>query len=421
MILFYLFGTILSESNSDLYPPFVLDANQEINSWSLHGSAIVNFDKLVLLPAVQHKMGSIWSNIDVTGIPFEIVYKLSISDVVQNASFAFWFISEFAVDGLFFGGPKSFTGFSIPVKLKSVDDTRYSLDFHMIVNDGETEYDQETIDRSKITSITLQQEQPIFVKIKVSKGYMNLYAYQKESKSSKIYSTKLENALADKYIGLSAISDRHTANIQVEHVRLDVVKKTKKIVNRIVPKRSFKTDYAVHFVGEFRNTLLNVTRREHDNLHMGRELSSSRDTIFDIIEEINMVGWQVATFKDVNHLLKETVTPFADKWLRRSIKALDRIKAASDAIGASNQFIEDIAFGLRDELNAKLDKTKGKVIKMAEILAKESDLDPDGDLLAIGSKSAQGFARYTQILVVVEIVALVGLISFSSWFRPGST
>ncbi|OHT11016.1 Legume-like lectin family protein [Tritrichomonas foetus] len=427
MFSFFLLRFILSTTSADLLPPFELSSDRKVGYWEFGGSSIVQQDVIMLAPPVQYNKGYVWTNVEIPTGSWSITYKLKIHTGTGGGGFGLWFVDKYGASGPLHGGPVSFKGIGILGTLRSSEkDDSYHLHFNILQNNGNDNYGINTLPKAN-KEIPLDRSQPFYIQLQFSNNQLSAYFSTKEGqKGTEIATTKITANIRDGYIGVTAQSDAYTSRFDLYGVEFELgistadnahsgssKTNTDSSSGSSKPRQaSFGKDApSGHYSPEIKNLLRNPvfekTLRELNTFITENEKNPGDATptdVLDIISEMNTASYDVASFKELNSFVTQTLMPYSQKWHTRTLKIIDHVQSARNIMGAAWNYTHEMMDNMNATIKMSSVKTTFKVIDLAELLTSEADAVLEDDSL-IGEQS--GLVSLLVKGAIVEFAALV--------------
>lgn len=144
--------------------------------------------------------------------------------------------------------------------------------------------------------------------------------------------------------------------------------------------------------------------------------SSTIQQFFEVIEELNTVATEIASFGDINQYISHVLVPISSKWQKRTIRLVERIQSARNITGASLEYTQDLLERMNSTVYDQVLKTFMGIVELSEYLYESAEInDLSEDLNEISEEwrysNAIWWIKYT---MAVEAILLILLFIFTS-------
>ena len=419
-MLFSLFFSLsISSTSGDLIPPLLQGPNGKIGLWEIGGSALLDENYIMLVPPIQNRKGCIWTDVQIPeSDPWQMTFTFQIPHG-EGGNFALWFVSEYAQDGTFCGGPNVFKGAALIGQVVRVRDHGIGLALAFIQNQGIHKYDDFSFEPDVYFDI--QRRSPIWITAKYDHGVFKFYSNFADDNGEEenfLFEKELKVDISQNYIGITAQNERLVMNMNLLSVTfdLDIPHTTNTKRERSMGSRKPSSHFTPSTIYRLRNpafnkTILEIQKQEESGGAI--QEGSSAANIFDIIDEVNRANYDVASFSELNSFIKTNIMNYSQKWQRRTLKLVDRVRNTRNVAGAALNYTQTIMETFRDQMQTTLSKTNEKMTDLyslfGEIGSRGIDVNNDMHQMAddINKRSIVTWLSYAAIAEVVGIVILL--------------
>ena len=401
-LFFYLIG---SHTEADLYPPFKQDLEGKINYWEFGGATIIDENEIMLVPPIQYTRGCAWTNVEIPKTDFSIEYKFKISEGSGGGGIGFWFVSDYMTTGSLCGSANVFKGIGFIAQIVKKTENTIELLFYSCENDGTV-----SINLNELTDPYFSIETSPGVPISLLISFVGDKIILSES-GDKLLEIERPKKLDDNYIGISASSDLYTSRIDLLGVDFalgeEVAKKARKVSNQ----NQQPSHYNPKDTGYYRSPVLRITSEEAA-MHEGDiKKSATVDRVFSVIDELNELSYGTASYPDVNQFVKQKIIPYAEKWHRRTLKLVDRVKQARNIMTSAYNYTNQIMEDFNSTLQTNYLKTTNKVFDLAPAIVDDGKNGMDRyDELSTMDKAPTATKAMIFISVIEIIILVVGIL-----------
>ena len=402
---FVLLRVALASTSADLVAPFEMDEDGKIGYWEFGGSVIVEDDQIRLVPPVQFKRGSAWTNVEIPHGQWTLHVRLGVDEGTGGGGAAIWFIDDYRATGELNGGPRHFTGIAI---LATVIESGDALEISLIENAGnsitrDTRGVRLPVDGRDFITITAE-----FV------GHKKLIRVTAKSGTNAIKLPEYTFAvdLTDSYIGVTAQSDQLTSRIDLVSVTFDIesgdTAETRDVASAAP---SHGGDYVPETHSILRNPIFAATERIFSVMDNGGFAvgTVSTEHVLDVVDELTRVSDSIASFSDLNAFVGGTMMNYTQKWHKRTMRIVEHVRRARNVIGAAWNYTSTVL----ENFDAMTKKNSGRtmlgVIDMMELFTEETGKMDKETGKALESR---GTPLITQVLVGMAAVEMVMVFIF---------
>ena len=325
--------------NADLVPPFVGDeSGRRLGMWDLLGSSLIYDDHVLLTPPIQYRTGSIWLSAASPVGNWSMQVDVSVRKR-NGGMFAVWLSKAFAAE-------------------QSINTSMSASDPVIVVRmeqNGTTEFVLVEPTRQE-KSVHVVKENAV-LNFYFAAGRAVVGIINDETKDI-VDMFEFSVDMRNRFVGIQAQTDERASEIAVQSVTFHVSDTRDKwtAVNGTT-RASGDGRYLPAIVPVLRNPAFFATRIELNELEKTRgDLSgagSSALSLITVIDELNQVSADVASFNDLNTFLKMTISPYVETWAKRS----NRISAYMDEARMMTTSTGETARALAADVGSMINKT----------------------------------------------------------------
>jgi len=419
MFLLLLLRNSLSSTLADLIPPFTIEEDRKIGYWSFGGQSIIQESQVMMVPPIQFTKGYAWTNVEIPQGDWSILYEMQVSEGTTGGGFAFWFTDKYGADGPIHGGPSVFRGIGIAVSVVQLNDDTSRLAFYYLHNKGSTSFDIKDLP-DPLDVVQFSKRKKILIEVDFSGNKVTVSAStDPHTHMKQVFSQEFSVDLSQNYIGITAQSDVYTSRIDLYSVKFTVNKISESQREVSFGHNAPSGYYTPADSSLFRSPTLKLTSKELEKLNEGIESESDADTVLKIIDELNSASSYVASFKDVNGFVRNTIQPYSQKWHKRTLKIVENVRSARDVMGAAWNYTNQMMLAFNSTVKQSVLKTNIKIIDLAELIAEENEkgVDADGRLEDI-RKEGQHNSAINLMMYVSVTEFVVSVIAFALFQIP---
>ena len=392
-------------TTADLVPPFESPDKHRIGYWEFSGAATIFPESIMLVPPIQFHKGSAWTNVEVPGGDWSLALALRVSASDAGGSVALWFVDTYGADGPINGGPNQFKGLGILANVGF----NGGLEIR-VLQSGSRDEDHANLP-PPVATLEFADGRLFELKVEFSGTQLVLLIDNVE-----VHREVLLYNLAKRFIGITAATDRRVARVDLVGVKfdLDTSGYVEELQNHQQVMKDIPSRYQPKETTRLRQPSFNITIDElqafEEQGRYVRESSSNR--LLDVIEEVGNATQYVASYGELSAFIKETITPFSEKWQRRTMKMVERVRHARNVTGAAVNYTRDMINAFKTELGANAIRTTQKIFNLESILADvaEGGIDETGELKRMVNDVSN--SKTMRTVVIVSLAELTGLIVF---------
>ena len=406
MIWCSLIGLIAAGTTADLVPPFFPEEGNRVGLWEMGGGSVIHDSVIMLAAPIQYHKGCAWTNVQVPSGDWALNIRMQIYETNGGGGFGVWLVDKYNADGPIFGGPSHFKGFSLVANVDEIPDTsKMKLDF-FIIQAGSRE-SQEMPIPAFVTPFSKQQ--PFELRIGFINGEIVLSFDGKE-----MYRDKLQYNLSKRYIGITAANDRRASRFDLHGVEFELLGKSELEGHQETMKGNVNDAY-------YQPEQLEILRKPSFNITTQELLAKEQeagvreatiDRLWEVIDELHLATYEVASFSDVNEFVRESLSRFSEKWQKRTMKLVERVRQGRDVAGAAWNYTELMVKNFRNEIQANKAKASGKILSLAEIFNEisQSGIDESGELS--GYVNTVNRSKTMTVIMWISFIEFVAVLLF---------
>ena len=414
------FSFSFSASSADLAAPFSIDAENKIGYWELGGSSVSEENYILLVPPIQNRKGCVWTNVE---IPKKDVWEIKVTFQIPHAeggSFGLWFVSQYAQDGTFCGGPNVFKGAALVGQIVRNRDHGIGLALSFLQSDGHKQFRDFAAEPDIYFDI--HRRTPVWITVRYDNGYFKFYsnfADQTEGgEENFLFEKKINVDISDNYIGFTAQNERLVMNMNLISIEFNINMPNKSTGkrDRSMGNRKPSSQFTPNTIYRLRNpafnkTIIEIEKQEKDGNAIKE--GATANEIFDIIEEINVASFDVASFSELNSFVKNNIMNYSLKWQRRTLRLVDRVRNTRNVAGAALNYTTAIMETFRDQMQTTLSKTNEKFADLYSLLGEFGGrgIDVNNDMHQmvddINKRSIVTWLAYAAVAEVLGIIILL--------------
>lgn len=371
--MFLLVSLAFSSTTADLTAPFVLDNEGKINHWEFGGAALVQDMSVTLVPPIQFKRGSTWTNIQIpTGIwSIKAIFSISQGD---GGGIGLWITDKYSVSGELNGGPRVFRGIGCLLTRIEAGET---IGLSLVHNKG-----TKVIEMAKLTNpdrkIAFSEDDHVIVTMKFN-DYEKTVSVELENGDHRISikDKPLTIDITDLYIGITAQNNGFVSRVDLMTVRFDIDGDMAHSHERDV---SFTDDVpSGNYQPEMRTRLRNpvfvkttkvLDRRDENRGKFTSDVIQTNE-VLDVVKELTTASNSVASFKELNEFVRGNLMSYTQKWHKRTMRIVEQGQKARNIMGAAWNYTNEMVNSLSTTVKMNSAKTTFKVVDLAELMATE--------------------------------------------------
>jgi hypothetical protein len=414
MLLALLSFTLSVGTTADLSPPFHPDDRGHFSAWEIGGTALIEEQSILLVPAIQYHKGYVWTNVKLPGGNTGLEFEFQIPEGNGGGGLGIWIVDKYLSDGPLNGGPNHFLG--IGVLLNVVTGRLPSQGLFLAVRILEISDPQtppfEINQPSPIAIVSFESQLPFSVSLRFLAENLSVVVNGNE-----VTNFAVTAQLTDNYLGITAACESRVSRIDLLSVRF--------LLDENVP--SIPTFRAEEVLGEhkpsghihkrstngLRGAAFNSTIEEYVRMKASKgviTVDGSLDRIFEMIDEIAAVNWEVASFSDLNAFVNEKLLVYAQKWQSRTVKLVERVRNARDVAGLAWNYTQQVMEAFNSSLEHTVLKTTWTIDDLETLLSEvaEEGINEDQAIAKIAEDfNNSRLIRTLMYAAEVEIVVLL--------------
>jgi hypothetical protein len=406
---------VLSESagkSPDLFPPFHPSEDGKIGLWELGGSAIHTDDAIMVVPPLQYRRGSLWTNLEFPQGDFSIDYKFRIYEGTNGGNLAFWFIDRYGADGDLGGGPRNFKGVAVIMTVRrSTRGSQQSLGWHVIQHSEHSTLipDTEMVQPGLVIPFTRTSAVTLTIAFKGGDLKIVLTA---GTEKTPIFEGKVTVDLSTAFIGVTAQSDMFTSRFDLEHIKFTLPKSSREREGVSFGEDRPKSNYLPETDAALRNpvfvkTIQALLTQLNGTGSFTNAVIATED-ILDVINELTYASNSVGSYKELNDWVRKTLIPYTQKWHRRTAKIVDNNRDARNVMGAAWNYTHELVLGLNNTVSLNSRKAQFKLQDLGDLFEKEAEqLVGQADRVTEKKGKLTLFEQFTAVTITLEGIFLL--------------
>lgn len=410
-----LLSLALSENINDLAPPFQEDLHGNIGTWSFAGSFVILKDIIMLTPPVQHKFGCAWTRADIPETDWSANFNFRVHKGTGGGGLGIWLVENYGSYGELHGGPATYKGLLVSITIRDNDDemNTHSLIFHVIENNGADKINVTLIESD--FEMQFHHRYDIPFRMEISDGKIRLYCSgENESNPPLLLEKAINISLKQKYLGITAASEEMTSRVDLNYVKFTqgvekTVKKETDYLQRIVVNGYTSKPNTI-----YRNPVFKIMTKETEAMRRSTEKNRENtfENVVDIIDELNKVTFDVASFKELNTFVTDTLYPYSQKWHRRTIKMTENIRIARNVMASATNYTSELLQNFNSTLKHTIFKTAVTISQLEQELLKSASEQPKADdnttvIVLDLSKDSLSTENIISYLLMLEIICVI--------------
>jgi len=406
---------VSSECIADLVPPFNPIEDRKIGNWFFEGSSIIHGDLIMLSPPLQYTKGCAWTNVELPKDNYSIQYEIRIHKGTGGGGFGFWFVDQFNSEENLVGGPNLFKGVALIGIVSDNDDTTHSLSLFLVQNNG-----AKNIAFSELITpdyiLPFHHRYAIAFDIEFNNGSIRVSADAENGDDlSFLFQKGLLVSLEGVYTGITAQSYSSTSRFDIISVQFDVNTTLRR--NHIHIPSGYNSIHYDSYTNIFRSPKFVLNTKEFqkrdDSIAI---IESNADKLLEIIAELYSASKDVASFKELNEFVRTTILPYSHKWQKRTIKVVESIKNAKDALSSAFNYTESVVQSFNNSLRDALLKTNLKISNMTDVILSYEESGSRVIYISLGRGDLTVESVFQYITIIEVAILLIYIISKSNAF-----
>ncbi|KAH0791791.1 Legume-like lectin family protein [Histomonas meleagridis] len=409
MFYFLCFFRSIGCSIVDLVPPFSPDENS-VGEWKLFGHSIATEDRIVLVPPIQHRIGSLWTNAEFPATGWSILFNIKIIQPQFHGGFCIWYNKKLIPKGPFYGGPPKLDGIAIIGDISERDYERV-LEIHMIQSSGSDDLFTAVLPEPCVTYGLADEEVSITLKLSLKKGEVLLYGGEAPDMLTLIDQQELQTDVTHNYIGISASTGEFASGIEIDSIIAQVNPRIKQDQSKSKTKREVTNmnydsyDFQKSPNEIFRTVKLNyftsdIQKANDNNYDTSLFANTNRERVFDSIEVLLEVVSTLAKQNDLVNFVENSIGNFSSKWAKRKVKLINSIPEMNHSVSNTCNQTDEMVRVFKETVHDVLTRSTQKAISLGDIVSDMNGYEVGVD----DSVTSVGFSTFIQLLLFVAIL-----------------
>jgi hypothetical protein len=400
----------------DLTPPFIADQQHNIGKWTLFGDAQASEDSIIVVPPIQDKKGSVWTDSQFPYTNWSVQFQLSVVVPSFHSGFAIWFVNEFVPTGPFFGGPPQFNGIAIIGDI-SERAHEYILQIHFMQSLGKEDLIAAVLPEPAV-SIPLMKETDLTLQFILHDDEVQFFYGPTPDKLALLQTEPILTNLTGNYLGFSGMTTEYTSAIFLKQVLCrehgtapaeeaqpiaSGFKKPRKVVrHRYYFERKERKLRSPQFIRLEREMELR-DQLEGDVGYFIFEKASAQD-VFSVLAACDDVSHGLATYGDLSQLIQFNLNSFSMKWSQRKVRLSDSVREMDTTVFSTFNQTQTLISAFKDAIHNTLTRSVKKATALGELISEMADLGLNIDEETESATS--GVPRMLLIAATVECVVI---------------
>jgi hypothetical protein len=416
-VFFALFAPFTSPgSSADLTPPYQADERGRVGHWEFGGACMVEEQSIELVPAVQFHKGYAWTNVEIPKGDWSIEFDFQIPEGNGGGGIGIWFCNTYMADGPINGGPNTFLGIGVLINVVTGRVPAQGLFLAIRFLERTDPYSPpfQINHPSPIATIPFDPREPFTVRLDFLKRNVTLRLNETEVTNREVAAN-----LKDNYIGITAACESRVSKIELLSVRftLDMTKKVLPTFRVEEILGEHKPSGHVHKQGTtaLRGAAFNLTLAEYEKMRASRgelEGEGTAAKLFDMIDEVGAVNFEVASFSDLNDFADRKLLGYAQKWQSRTVKLVERVQQARNVAGAAWNYTQSVMEAFNSSLKHTVLKTTGKIEDLGDLLSEVGEKGIDEDRAMDRLVEGVNQSRIIQLILYAAEIEFIAVILF---------
>lgn len=419
-MLYILFQLYLS---IDLLPPFVKEWDDSIGAWHSFGDAASEENKIMLVPKIQSTVGSLWNDAILPITNWSVEFNITINDPGDFGGFAIWYIDEMDVLGPFYGGSPTFSGICIIGSINKVENEKIYLDIHCVQSESDsTDWISAALPKPQASMWLNDNETTFSLIFEIIEDKINFYTRSKNENSVKIESQTVKDNMYFNYLGITALNDQYSTNININNIKFDPRGTAKTVdakfdIARTLSSLEIKRNYPfARKKTEFRSP-------QFQSVSLDKEIARKVDgdvtyfintnisDAFKMISKCLDVALSLATYKDLDSIVNSNFNMFSQKWAKRKMKLSMNTQIMNQTIASTMNKTEALINIFKGTIHESLVHSKKKAVHFNEILEEMNETE----LISLGETiSGTSLGEYLIWISIAEVAIAFCLLSYTS-------
>ena len=128
--------------------------------------------------------------------------------------------------------------------------------------------------------------------------------------------------ISKNYLGITAQSDQQTSRFDLYSLNFSLIENSRKDTSIGYHSTGH---YSPEFTLRLRNPKFHQVLIEMGRMEESPNSESTATQLLDVIHEMNTAIYDVASYSDVNNFVTNTLSPYTQKWHRRTLKVINDI------------------------------------------------------------------------------------------------
>jgi hypothetical protein len=407
----------VSSTTADLSPPFQLNKKGNIGHWEFGGTALVEEQSILLVPAVQYHKGYIWTNVEIPRGDWGLELDFQIPEGNGGGGLGIWFTDTYMADGPRNGGPDRYAGLGIllNVVVGRTNSQGLFLSVRIQHRPDKNAPPFNINEPGPIAVLPLNPQRPFTVELHFLKENVTVSVAGEE-----IANEFVQAKIRDSYLGITAACESRVSRVELLGARFEIDEKRnaspKFRLEDLIGEHKPSGHVHQHSPSALRGAAFHLTTSEYERMKANGgkiETEADADRLFSIIDEVGAVNYEVASFSELSDFVNKKLLVHAQKWQARTLKIVERVQQSRNVAGAAWNYTQQVMEAFNSSLRTTVLKTTGKIGDLGEFLAEVAGKGIDeGDALARIADDVNKSNVIRLILYVAEIEFLAIVVFF---------
>jgi hypothetical protein len=369
----------------DLTPPFIADQQRSIGKWTLFGDAQASEDGIIVVPPIQDKKGSVWTDSQFPYTNWSVQFQISVVIPSFHSGFAIWFVNEFVPTGPFFGGPPQFNGVAIIGDI-SERAHEYILQIHFMQSLGKDDLIAAVLPEPAV-SIPLMKITDLCLQFILQDDEIQFLYGPTPDKMALLQTETILTNLTGNYLGFSGMTTEYTSAIFLKQVLcrqhgMTPTDEAQPIAAEFKkPQKVRRRYYFERWERKLRGP--QVIRLERD-MELRDQLEGDLDhfifgkvsasDVFAVLSACDEVSRGLATYGDLSELIQYNLNNFSMKWSQRKVKLSNSVRAMDTTVFSTFNQTQTLISAFKDAIHNTLTRSMKKATALGELISEIGDL-----------------------------------------------
>jgi hypothetical protein len=377
---------------------------------------MIEEQSIALVPAVQYHKGYGWTDVEIPQGDWSIEFDFQIPEGNGGGGLGIWFCNSYMADGPLNGGPNNFLGIGVLVNVVTgrLREQGFMLSVRFLERTDALSPVFHMNQAGPLAVIPFDPREPFSLALSFLKGNVTL-----KLNDTELTNREVKADLKNNYIGITAACEGRVSKFELLSVRFFADGKRKALpsfrAEEVLAEHKPSGHVYRQNTAALRGAAFNLTLAEYEKMRAsGGKLSGegNADKLFDMIDEVGAVNFEVASFSDLNDFVNQRLLGYAQKWQSRTVKIVERVKQARNVAGAAWNYTQSVMEAFNSSLKQTVLKTTEKIGDLGDLLSEVGEKGIDEgramDLLVEGVNES----RIIQLILYAATIELVSVFLF---------